>query len=59
MMNSMYVITFLELGRGVLNSVFARKVPFLLCSSVFPWQREKETERERDMSNPKIQKPDL
>ena len=55
----MYVITFLELGRGVLNSVFARKVPFLFCSSVFPWQREKEAERQRDMSNPKIQKPDL
>ena len=47
LLDSMYMMTFIELGRGGLNSVFAHKSQFLFRSWDFPRQRE------GDMSNPK------
>ena len=47
----MYMITFIELGRGALNSIFARKVSFFFILEV--------PQRERDASNLKIQQQDL
>ena len=58
LLDSMYMMTFIELGRGGLNSVFAHKSQFLFRSWDYPRQRE------GDMSNPKKKqqqksKPDL
>ena len=50
LLNSMYMMTFIELGRGGLNSIFAHKSQFLFRSWDFPRQRE------GDMSNPKKKK---